>query len=61
MEWLFYVSKVHLSYTKQEFLESTFGEIATMWKLHCKFNGWTIKSSDDENKHKKVNIDDLPL
>ncbi|GAB6150203.1 hypothetical protein [Clostridium novyi] len=64
MEWLFYIGKVHLNYTKQEFLNSTFGEIATMWKLHCNFNNWTIKSSDDngsENRYEKVNIDDLPL
>ncbi|WP_052102619.1 hypothetical protein [Clostridium botulinum] len=61
-----YISKTHLNYSKEEFLDSTFFEICKMWEQHCKFNGWT-KSEDKENKlrpkqvKKYVNIEDLPI
>ncbi|WP_454053971.1 hemolysin [Clostridium sp. Marseille-Q7071] len=38
-----------------------------MWKSHIKFNGWEVKSNNEENdstsdtRYKKVNIEDIPF
>lgn len=64
-DWLFYISKVHLNYTKEEFWDSTHAEIYKMWKAHIKFNGWEVKNNNEENNtksdinYKKVNIEDI--
>lgn len=62
--WLFYISKVHLHYTREEFWEATHAEIYKMWKAHIKFNGWKINDNDENNtvsdaNYKKVNIEDI--
>ncbi|WP_077860146.1 hypothetical protein [Clostridium sp. BL-8] len=64
-DWLFYISKVHLNYTREEFLCLTHEEIARLWKQHAKFNGWEIKEDNDENNsnraEKRVYIDEIPF
>jgi len=65
-DWLFYISKVHLNYSKVEFMESTHAEIYKMWLSHVKFNGWENNEDekDSENKtqkEKKVFIDEIPF
>ncbi|AVK50673.1 hypothetical protein AXY43_23120 [Clostridium sp. MF28] len=61
-DWLFYICKVHLNFTKDEFMESTHAEIYKIWMNHVKFNGWKIEDKDDENKSNKerrVYIDEI--
>ncbi|NMM65499.1 hypothetical protein HBE96_23250 [Clostridium sp. P21] len=59
------MAKVHLNYSKTEFLESSFREIVDMWKAHVKFNGWEVKNDDEGNNtnqgdtYKHVNIEDI--
>ncbi len=64
-DWLFYISKVHLNYSKSEFMESTHAEIYKMWMNHMKFNGWENDEKDSENKTNKteqrVYIDEIPF
>ena len=65
-DWLFYISKVHLNYSKIEFMEATHSEIYKMWMQHVKFNSWENDEDekDSENKtqkEKKVFIDEIPF
>lgn len=68
MDWLFYIAKVHLNYSQQEFLNATFREVVTLWKTHVDFNGWKVKETDEQNNendksivYKKTNIEDIPF
>ena len=59
-DWLFYIAKVHLNYTKEEFLDSTHAEICKLWKTHIKFNGWTFKNGEN-GENELSYIDDVPF
>ncbi|NFA05458.1 hypothetical protein EXM90_01685 [Clostridium botulinum] len=66
-DWLFYLAKVHLNYSKEEFWDSTHAEIYKMWGSHIKFNHWEIKDNNEENNpandvnYKRVNIENIPF
>ncbi|UZW13192.1 hypothetical protein OSC52_15245 [Clostridium pasteurianum] len=43
------MAKVHLKYSKDEFMKSFPKEIDTLWDLHVKFNGWSPKDNNNSN------------
>lgn len=51
------MAKVHLNYTKNEFMNSTMREIVDLWKIHGKFKGW--KFENEKKKEKRVYIDQI--
>lgn len=57
---MFYLAKVQLNYSKDEFLNSTAAEITDMWNTHCEF----MSKSENENNYSagtRMNIEDFPL
>jgi hypothetical protein len=56
-DWFFYISKVHLNYSREEFYRSCPKEIGSLWESHIKFNGWKFKEDED---NKVYNVDDFP-
>ncbi|MBS4539827.1 hypothetical protein GOQ27_15235 [Clostridium sp. D2Q-11] len=51
------MAKVHLNYSKNEFMNSTMKEIVDLWKLHGEFNGWKFKK--EKNQDRRVYIDQI--
>lgn len=60
-DWFFYIAKVHLHYSREEFYRSCPKEIETLWKAHTEFNGWKLKNHSNEYDDDRVyNMDEIP-
>lgn len=51
-EWLYYIGRVQLGFSEDEFWRLTARKLLLTWDEHCKFNGW-------KKEEKEVYIDEL--
>lgn len=55
---MFYISKVYLNYSRDEFFDATFSEIVDMWDMYKNDFASNVKETDSINA---TNIEDFPL
>lgn len=59
-DWFFYVAKVHLGYSKEEFMKSCPKEVSALWDMHVKFNDWKVKEDREFKDNRVYTIDEVP-
>lgn len=60
-DYFFYIGKVVMGLTEEEFWRSTPRKINALYRIHRRFNGWDKGKEDEDEGERVYHIDEVPF